>query len=93
MVLEANLTETRDGIEASHSMGRVWETQLANIEKEVARLICETNQLKDCNAALHNQVGRRERLRHQGVRIRKRTAISDAHFCPCLYMIFLSYNL
>ncbi|XP_050711449.1 trichohyalin-like isoform X8 [Eriocheir sinensis] len=56
MVLEASLTETREGIEASQSMGRLWETQVANIEKEVARLLCETNQLKDCNAALHNQL-------------------------------------
>lgn len=55
-MLETSLTETREGIEASQSMGRLWETQVANIEKEVARLLCETNQLKDCNAVLHNQV-------------------------------------
>lgn len=65
-MLEASLTETREGIEASQSMGRLWETQLANIEKEVARLLCETNQLKDCNAALHNQVHRGERSRGRG---------------------------
>lgn len=56
MALETTLTETHEGMEASQSMRRLWETQMAAIEKEVARLVCETNQLKDCNAALHGQV-------------------------------------
>lgn len=64
MALETTLTETREGMEASQSMGRLWETQMASIEKEVARLVCETNQLKDCNAALHDQVRRVGNSRH-----------------------------
>ncbi|KAK8406453.1 hypothetical protein O3P69_007250 [Scylla paramamosain] len=56
MALETTLTETHEGMEASQSMRRLWETQMATIEKEVARLVCETNQLKECNAALHDQL-------------------------------------
>ena len=60
------MNETHEGMEASQNMGRLWETQVATIEKEVARLVCETNQLKDCNAALHDQVRQSGNSRSQG---------------------------
>lgn len=56
--LENALTETHKGVEDSQAMKVVWETQLKSIREEVARLMCETGQLKDCNAALHEQVGK-----------------------------------
>ncbi|KAK3893961.1 hypothetical protein Pcinc_002256 [Petrolisthes cinctipes] len=54
--LENALTETHKGVEDSQAMKVVWETQLKSIKEEVARLMCETGQLKDCNAALHEQL-------------------------------------
>ncbi|XP_071539635.1 uncharacterized protein [Panulirus ornatus] len=72
--MEASLGETLESVEGTKIMEKLWEAQLASIEEEMARLLCESNQLKDCNAALHDQLSASqsegERLRGQ-VRMRE----------------------
>nr|XP_045625872.1 centriolin-like isoform X6 [Procambarus clarkii] len=58
--MEATVGNSQETMEATKLMEKLWEAQLATIEEEMARLLCESNQLKDCNAALHHQVSTRE---------------------------------
>ncbi|XP_068217030.1 uncharacterized protein [Palaemon carinicauda] len=59
--LEGSLAESIESSEATKSLEKMWESQLANIQQEVSRLLCETTQLKDCNLALHNQLSSSQR--------------------------------
>ncbi|XP_069949762.1 polyamine-modulated factor 1-binding protein 1 isoform X3 [Cherax quadricarinatus] len=58
--MEATLGDSQETLEATKMMEKLWEAQLANIEEEMARLLCESNQLKDCNSALHEQLSARD---------------------------------
>ncbi|XP_042869345.1 early endosome antigen 1-like isoform X5 [Penaeus japonicus] len=53
--LETSLGESEAVVEAARVVERVWGSQLQAIEEEVARLACENDQLKECNADLHRQ--------------------------------------
>ncbi|XP_064112137.1 uncharacterized protein LOC135219359 isoform X17 [Macrobrachium nipponense] len=59
--LEGSLAESMESTEATKSLEKMWETQLASIQQEVSRLLCETTQLKECNLALHNQLSSSQR--------------------------------
>lgn len=59
--MEVSLGETLESAEGTKMLEKLWEAQLANIEEEMARLLCESTQLKDCNTALHDQVTGYER--------------------------------
>ncbi|KAK7078281.1 hypothetical protein SK128_000794, partial [Halocaridina rubra] len=60
ITLEGSLAESMEAAETTKAMEKMLEVQLAAIQQEIARLLCETTQLKDCNIALHEQLSTRQ---------------------------------
>ena len=53
---EQSLSETKGTLENTRALESIWSSKLRSMEAELARLVCEASQLKDCNSSLHEQV-------------------------------------